>query len=94
MLCSSGLFTHYNGYILRIDCAKAEENLKTTPSSQEVPNALVVDDPLEHTRLVLNNEMADWVWAVENLAINILITRFSILKESLKNVSTYQINPQ
>ena len=25
--------THFDGYILRIDCAKAEENLKTTPNS-------------------------------------------------------------
>ena len=59
--------THYDGYILRIDCAMAEENLKTTPNSQGLLNALAIDDPLEYARLVLNNEMADWVWAVDNL---------------------------
>ena len=61
--------THYDGYILQIDCAKAEENLKTTPNSQGLLNALAIDDPLEYARLVLNNEMADWVWAVDNLNI-------------------------
>ena len=59
--------THFDGYILRIDCAKAEENLKTTPNSQGLLNALAIDDPLEYARLVLNNEMADWVWAMDNL---------------------------
>lgn len=33
---------HYDGYILRIDCTKAEENLKTTPNSQGLLNALAV----------------------------------------------------
>lgn len=61
--------THYDGYILRIDCAKAEENLKTIPNSQGLLNALAIDDPLEYARLVLDNEMADWVWAVDNLNI-------------------------
>ena len=59
--------THYNGYILRIDCGKAEKNLKTTPNSQGLLNALAVDEPRKYTRLVLNDEMADWVWIVDNL---------------------------
>ena len=59
--------THYDGYILQIDCGKAEENLKTTPNSQGLLNALAIDAPLEYARLVLNNEMANCVWAVDNL---------------------------
>ena len=54
-------------YILRIDCDKAEDGLNTTPNSQSALNALALDDPLEYARLVLNNEMADWVWAQDNL---------------------------
>ncbi|MBQ9609049.1 MAG: toxin-antitoxin system protein [Lachnospiraceae bacterium] len=57
----------YEGYILRIDCNKAEDGLNTTPNSQCALNALALDDPLEYARLVLNNEMADWVWAQDNL---------------------------
>lgn len=48
---------HYNGYILRIDCGKAEERLITTPCSQNVLNALAIDEPLEYARLVLDDEM-------------------------------------
>ena len=33
----------YAGYILRIDCAKAEEGLKTTPNSECALNALAAD---------------------------------------------------
>jgi len=36
----------YAGYILRIDCAKAEEGLKTTPNSMCALNALAIDNPL------------------------------------------------
>ena len=50
-----------------IDCAKAKENLKTTPNSQGLLNALAIDDPIEYARLVLNDVMADWVWSVNNL---------------------------
>ena len=43
----------YAGYILRIDCAKAEEGLKTTPNSECALNALAIDNPLEYARLYL-----------------------------------------
>ena len=33
---------------------------KTIPNSQELLNALAIDDPFEYARLVLNNEMADF----------------------------------
>lgn len=48
---------HYNGYILRIDCEKAEEGLKTTPNSQRLLNTLAIDNPLEYARMVPNNEL-------------------------------------
>lgn len=59
--------THYASYILRIDCTKAEGNIKTTPNSRGLLNTLAVDNPLEYARLVLNNEISDWVWVVDNL---------------------------
>ena len=31
---------YYNGYILRIDCGKAEDGLITTPNSQRMLDAL------------------------------------------------------
>ena len=59
--------TQYDGYILRIDCIKAEENLKTTPNSQGLLSTPAINDPLECARLVLNDEIADWVLAVDNV---------------------------
>ncbi len=49
--------TTFDGYILRIDCNKAEEGLKTTAWTDHVLNAMAIDNPLEYTRLYLNNEM-------------------------------------
>ena len=43
----------YAGCFLRIDCNKAEEGLKTTPCSEYALNALAIDEPLEYTRLYL-----------------------------------------
>ncbi len=34
----------YAGYFLRIDCHKAEEDLKTTPCSECALNALAIDE--------------------------------------------------
>ena len=34
----------YAGYILRIDCAKAEEGLKTTPNSECALNVVLCQD--------------------------------------------------
>ena len=49
--------TTFDGYILRIDCNKAEDGLKTTAWTEHVLNALAIDNPLEYARLYLNNEM-------------------------------------
>ncbi len=48
---------YYNGYILRIDCGKAEDGLITTPNSQRMLDALAIDNPLEYARLYLDSEM-------------------------------------
>ena len=37
----------YEGYILRIDCNKAEGGLNTPPNSQCALNALALDNPLK-----------------------------------------------
>ena len=49
------------GYMLRIDCNKAEDELKTTPSSQCSLNALAIDEPLEYVKLYLDGTMQMWV---------------------------------
>lgn len=48
--------TTFDNYILRIDCSKAENGLKTTPSSQNALNAMAIDEPLEYARLVLDGK--------------------------------------
>ena len=45
--------------MLRIDCWEAEKNLKTTPGSDCALNALVIDKPLEYSRLYLEGKFAD-----------------------------------
>ncbi len=56
---------YYDGFIIRIDCKKAEDGIHTTPNSQRMLNALAIDDPLEYVRLYLNHEMQDWVNACD-----------------------------
>lgn len=59
----------FENYILRIDCNKAEDGLKTTPCSQNSLNALAIDEPLEYARLTLDGEMQAWVDAIDSLEI-------------------------
>lgn len=49
---SIDIYTH-TAYMLRIDCDKAEDGIKTTPCSQCALNALAIDEPLEYARLYL-----------------------------------------
>ena len=49
-----------------IDCAKAEEGLKTTPNSECALNALAIDNPLEYARLYLDGTMQMWVGAEDS----------------------------
>lgn len=53
----------------QIDCGKAEEELKTTPSSECTLNALAIDEPLEYTRLTLDGEMQTWIDAENSLEL-------------------------
>lgn len=59
----------FSDYILRIDCNKAEEGLRTTPGSQYALNALALDNPLEYVRLVLDGEMQAWVDAEDGFVM-------------------------
>ena len=60
---------HYNDYILRIDCNRAEDGIRTTPNSQRCPNALAIDNPLEYARLALDGKMQAWVGAADSLEV-------------------------
>jgi hypothetical protein len=59
----------YAGYVLRIDCGKAEEGLKTTPGSECALNALAIDNPLEYARLYLDGTMQIWIDAEDSLEL-------------------------
>ena len=59
--------TTFDNILLRIDCNKAEEGIRTTPGSQCTLNALAIDEPLEYARLVLDGEMQTWVDAEDSL---------------------------
>ena len=56
-------------YMLRIDCLKAEKNLKTTPESDCALNALAIDKPLEYAKLYLSGTMQIWVDAEDSLEL-------------------------
>ena len=53
---SIDIYTH-TGYMLRIDCNKAENGIKTTPCSQCALNVLAIDEPLEYAKLYLDGTM-------------------------------------
>ncbi len=59
--------TTFDGYVLRIDCGKAEEGLKTTPCSECASNALAIDNPLEYATLYLEGGIQTWVDAEDSL---------------------------
>lgn len=54
------------GYILRLDCGKWEDEIKTTMNSQGRLDALAIDEPLEYVRLALDKEMQVWVDAMDD----------------------------
>lgn len=57
------------GYLLRIDCGKAEDGLKTTPGSECALNALAIDEPLEYAKLYLDGNMQKWIDAEDSLEL-------------------------
>ncbi len=67
--CTSIDITTFDNMLLRIDCNKAEEGLKTTPNSQCALNALAIDNPMEYARLALTGEMQDWVNVEDSLEV-------------------------
>ena len=50
--CNSIDINHYEGYIIRIDCSKAEEGLKITSGHEGILDALAIDNPLEYVVIV------------------------------------------
>lgn len=61
--------TTFDNILLRIDCNKAEEGIRTTPGSQCALNAMAIDEPLEYVRLALDGEMQMWVDAEDSLEL-------------------------
>ena len=57
------------GYMLRIDCNKAEDGIKTTPCSQCALNALAIDEHLEYAKLYLDGTMQIWVNAEDSIEL-------------------------
>ena len=55
--------------IVRIDCWKAEKNLKTTYGSECALTSLAVDEPLEYARLYLEGNLQMWVDAEDSLEL-------------------------
>ena len=52
---------HYEGYIIRIDCNKAEEGLKITPGREGILDALAIDNPLGYVAMYLEGSMQIWI---------------------------------
>lgn len=59
--CNSIDINHYKGYIIRIDCNKAEEGLKITPGHEGILDALAIDNPLEYATMYLEGSMQSWM---------------------------------
>lgn len=53
--------TTFGEYILRVDCNKEEEGLKTPPNSRCALNSLAIDETLKYARIALDGEMLVWV---------------------------------
>ena len=57
------------GYLLRINCWKAEKGLKSTPRSEYALNAFAIDEPPEYARLYLGGNMQMWIDAEDSSEI-------------------------
>lgn len=67
--CNSIDITTFDNMLLRINCNKAEDGLKTTPNSQCALNALSIDNPMEYAMLALTGEMQYWVNVEDSLEV-------------------------
>lgn len=63
----------------RIDCAKAEEGLKTTPNSECALNALAIDNLLEYASLYLDGTMQMWVDAEDSHGSVVILWKKELL---------------
>lgn len=61
--------TTFENYILRIDCNKSKDGLKTASCSQNSLNALAIDEHLEYARLALDGQMQTWVDIIDSLEV-------------------------
>lgn len=59
--------TTFENYILKIDCNKAENRLKTRTGSQCALNALAIDEP--YARLALEGNLQMWISAEDSLEV-------------------------
>ena len=57
---------HYDGYIIRHDCNKVEDGLKTTPGCRCALNALAIDNPLLYATMYLEGSMQSWIACEDN----------------------------
>lgn len=82
MIIMNGIYARYNeqkkcidvtvfeaGQVLRQDCGKWEDVIKKTMNSQRKLDAMAIYDPLEYTRLVLDEEMQVWVDAMDDNSV-------------------------
>ena len=69
MYHNSIVITTFDEYLLRIDCNKAEDGLKTTPCSQCALDTLAIDEPLEYARLALDGNLQMWIDAEDSLEL-------------------------
>lgn len=65
---SIDVYTHAD-YFLRIDCNKAEEELKTTSCSECALNTLAADESFEYVRLYFDGNMPMWVDVEDSLEV-------------------------
>lgn len=78
----NGIYARYNkqrncidvtvyeaGYVLRLDCGKWEDGVRTTMNSQGKLNVLAIDDPLEYVRLAMDEEMQVWVDTMDDNSV-------------------------
>ena len=59
--CNSIDINHYEGYIIRIDCGKAEEGVKITPGHEGILDVLAIDNPLEYVQMYIQGSMQKFV---------------------------------
>ena len=76
----------------RIDYAKAEEGLKTTPNSECALNALAIDNPVKYARLYLDGTMQMWIDAEDSLELCYRLRKAALLLTNTeKKVSAISI---